>query len=628
MSIITHAPEQDIDIDIDIDMTTVLHPTETERPTAPRGAPEQPRRTGLPWRHLPVYAALPAAVLLWLLSLRFVRLNAMGDYGLIAILPILFWIALGLLTLGFAASLNRTWVRTPWLLGHVIALIVMLHATPTILYGTLRYSWAWKHVAVIDYLLRHNGVDGPNSQLSAYYQWPGFFSLNAEIVRLAGLKSALTYAAWGPPINNLLMIAPLVLILRTMTRDRRILWGTIWLFYSCAWTGQDYFSPQAFAFTLFLAILGVVLNRTAADHALTPEQPRPRRAGNLIWILLLLPLVAAIDSSHQLTPLMLILALAILALSRYRGPVLLWTLAAAAVFALAWDATVGLPYIRDNVNSIIDSFGSLDANATAPLNGAATASNQQQVIAYVDTGAALLVALLAIAAVILNKQLRRSSAFLLTLAPLPMLAANNYGGEVIFRVYLFALPAAAFLNRTLLLPAPSRPWTARLHTIVFPAVLLLLLAAFVVPYYGKESENYFSPDEIAATDFVYSTAPHGSTIIAAASDYPGGSLYYDYFKQISWLDQITARQRVLVEDDPLDALKDELRSNGSPAYFILTRSQIAEIQTAGLLPTATLQQLERIPNTPTQFTVVYRNADAMVLKLTQAPTTAPGGNFS
>ena len=617
MSITTRAPGQDIDIDL-----TVIHPTETRRRSEPRRAPTPPRPAPR-WRRIPAYTALPAAVVLWLAALTRVDLHAMGAYGLLAILPALFWIALVLLALGFAAALAHPGIRTSWLLAHVVALIAMLHATPTLLYGTLRYAWAWKHIAVIDYLLRHNATDPSNSQLSAYNQWPGFFTLNAQIVHLAGLRSALGYAAWGPPINNLLMIAPLVLILRTMTRDRRVLWGTIWLFYSCAWTGQDYFAPQAFALTLFLAILGIVLNRAAAHRALAPDQPRAPRAGNAAWILLLVPLVAAIDSSHQLTPLMLVLALAVLAVTRYRNPVLLWTLAAAVTLMLAWDGTVAAPYIRNNISSIVGSFGNLDSNATAPLGAAATASNQQQVIAYVDTAAALTVALLAIAAVLIHKNLRRSSAWMLTLAPLPMLAANNYGGEVIFRVYLFALPGAVYLNRRLLLPTPARPWTARAHAVVFPAFLILLLAAFAVPYYGKESENYFPPGELTAIDYTYSTAPHGSIIIAATGDYPGGNLFYEYYEQISWLDQISGPQRVLVERDPLDALRDELTVHGSPAYFILTRSQIAEIQTAGLLPQATLDQFENI-TTGAEFTVVYRNADALVVTLTPQPAEPHG----
>ena len=581
-------------------------------------------KTAVPWRRVPPAAPLPAAVALWLLSLRHVRLDEMGDYGLISVLPVTFWVSLGLLTLGFAVTVRQPSVSNGRPLLYVLALVTILHATPTLLYGTLRYSWAWKHVAIIDYLLRHGATDPSNGPLSAYNQWPGFFADNAVLLRTAGLNSALSYAAWAPPVFNALMIAPLFLIFRTLTRDRRVVWGAIWLFSCCQWTGQDYFSPQAFAFILFLAVLGTVLNRRERA-ALTrpptlPAPTGPSRSGTAVWVLLLVPVIAAIDSSHQLTPLMLVLALAVLALSRQRGPVLLWSLGAAVAFTLAWDGTVGLSFIRGNLASIVDSFGSLDANATGPLAGAATAGSQQQVIAYADTAAAAFVALLALAAVLLHKDLRRSSAFLLALAPLPLLAANNYGGEIVFRVYLFALPGAAFLAAILLL-SPRR--ATRPQAVAFLLVSALMLAGFVMPYYGKEAENYFSPAEVAATYFMYQTAPPGSMIVGATGDYPGGSLDYEYYNQVSWLEGLTARDRLAIEHDPVRALQDLLSTSATPAYFILTKSQEAEIEIEGLVPPATLEHIEQIPGTAPQFTVIYRNADAVVLELTPTSVTGP-----
>ena len=40
--------------------------------------------------------------------------------------------------------------------GHLLALV---HGTPAVLYGTLRYSWAYKHVGIVDYILRTGTVD-------------------------------------------------------------------------------------------------------------------------------------------------------------------------------------------------------------------------------------------------------------------------------------------------------------------------------------------------------------------------------------------------------------------------------------------------------------------------------------
>ena len=555
----------------------------------------------------------------------------MADFGLITILPVLFWIPLAVLALGFWLTLRQPTVAAPWPVAYVMALIAMLHATPTLLYGTLRYAWAWEHVAIIDYLVRHGAVDPSNGSLSPYNKWPGFFALNAALLRTTGLHTSLGYASWAPTLFNALMVPPLVLIFRTMTKDPKVLWGAIWLFTCCQWTGQDYFSPQAFAFVLYLTVLGIVLNRcnladgpirlpTRDPRLAPPGSPSPSRTANAVWVILLAPLVAAIATSHQLTPLALILTLAVLSLSRYRTHVLLWTLATATVFTLAWDLTVGLPFIRSNLSSIIQTIGALGANATIRLNGAAAGSAQQKTAAYVQTGTAVFMALLALAAVLRRRELRRSAALVIAAAPLPLLAANGYGGEMVIRVYLFALAGAAFLGAAWVVP--SR-WNERSHGIVFHAISFLMIAAFIFSNYGKEGENYFSPAEVAATNYMYRVAPHGSLIVAATMDYPGVYIDYENYYQIFWLDHLTPQQRLTIESDPVRALEDIMTVPGRQGYFILTKSQETQIETEGLLSPAALHRLEQLPKGAPQFKVVYRNADATVLTLDRSHAPAP-----
>ena len=62
----------------------------------------------------------------------------MTDFGLVSVMPIVYWVAVGLLTVSFWWWVR--WRRTgPALLaGHVVALIAFMHATPAILYGTTR----------------------------------------------------------------------------------------------------------------------------------------------------------------------------------------------------------------------------------------------------------------------------------------------------------------------------------------------------------------------------------------------------------------------------------------------------------------------------------------------------------
>ena len=166
-------------------------------------------------------AVPPVAILLWLLSLRHVNLRAMGDLGLLQVLPVLFWVALGLLTLGFAVTLWAERIARVLPTVYVIALITILHATISVLYPTLRYQWSWKHVAVVDAMLRHAGPVTNPGFLDIYNYWPGFFVMNGFVLHFTGLQTAMGYARWATPAANVLMIGPLLLLYRTITRNRQ-----------------------------------------------------------------------------------------------------------------------------------------------------------------------------------------------------------------------------------------------------------------------------------------------------------------------------------------------------------------------------------------------------------------------
>src|SRR5437763_6240239 len=199
------------------------------------------------------------AVLLWAASLPGVDLSRMGDLGLVTVLPPAMYAALVLLTVSFGLAVQRRQTPVGVLLLHVIVLIVMIHGTPAILEGTLRYAWAWKHVAIVNYIQRHGSVRSDISFLNVYHNWPGLFALGALLTEAAGFKTALSFAGWVPVFFNLVDLGALLLILKTLTHDRRLIWLGAWFFYLTNWVGQDYFSPQALAYFLNLVMLGICL---------------------------------------------------------------------------------------------------------------------------------------------------------------------------------------------------------------------------------------------------------------------------------------------------------------------------------------------------------------------------------
>jgi hypothetical protein len=581
---------------------------ETRRPGETVVVPPGRRRTtALQWV---ARAALPVALVLWLLSLRHVNLDAMSDLGLLQVLPVLFWVALGLLAVGFCVALSDRRTRGGWFAAYVLGLIAILHATPALLYPTLRYGWAWKHVAVVDAMIRNGGNVPGAEKLDVYDQWPGFFHLNALVVQATGLESSLGYAVWAPPVNNALLIVPLMLIYRAVTTDRRLIWGAVWIYFSCAWVGQDYFAPQAFVFLLFVSVIALVMGQLRASAERPPGAPPGRwPIGRYLAVVLL---TAVIVCSHPLTPLMLVAALVALSLPRRNRRVLLPVLAAAVLLTVAWDATVARPFVSMNLSEFAGALLKPDANVVSGLAALGSAAPGQVTVSWVDRGLSAAVFLLAALAFVMRRWTRRTGMPLLVLAPMPVLVANSYGGEMIFRAYLFALPAAALLISALLFESRKRP---RLRVIIVAPLLLAMLCGLLFGYYGKESANYFTEDEVAATHFVTATTPPGSRIVSLTSDVPGLEMNYDKHPRIQLNEQELKDRRRLVEN-PLEGLEPfiEGATVREPAYIVLTRAQAAECYLNGILPADIMQRMDTAMSRTWGFVPVLRNKDAVVYR--------------
>jgi O-antigen/teichoic acid export membrane protein len=581
-----------------------------------------PRRRGLGERLADVRAAIGAArleaaaalgalclaVFLWLVSLDGIDPRAMTDLGLVSVLPLTFVLALLALTASFAVLVRRRPERNSLLAAHLLALIAFLHATPTIVYGTLRYSWAWKHVGIVDYLQRHGGVAPRIEYLSVYHNWPGFFGLDTLLTELAGLHDTLQLAVWGPVFVNVLNLGALVFLFSGLTRDRRVVWLGSWLFFIANWVGQDYFSPQAFAFLLYLVVLGVVvrwLGQRSADDG-------PGRRGALAFAVLL---VATIAPSHALTGVMVSVALTVLVLAGVcRARILPFV--AVAITAL-WDLVFAADFVGRNAGSTLEQVRLPWMTTESSLAQVGELSSGQALVAGVARG--LVVAVVALAAVgavraMRAGQLNRAAA-VLAAAPLLLFASGDYDGEILFRVYLFAVPFLAFLGAQAFIgqsDARRRSWTPPAASAVAGT---LLLGAFLVAYYGKEHQNYFTPSEVAASRYVYTHGPPGSLLVEGTHNYPAQFKNYERFRYVTIAREPAAsRARLLAR--PAAVLTDWMSDSAlSAAYLIITRSQKVEVDELGSLPRGSLDRIERALLASPHFRVVFRNRDATVFSL-------------
>ncbi|WP_225447245.1 glycosyltransferase family 2 protein [Streptacidiphilus sp. PB12-B1b] len=594
-------------------------------------------------------APLVGAIGLWAWSLRHVDVSHLGGFGLPAQLPWSYWVSLVLLLLGFVGALRRRGRHPVWPAAYTVALLVVQRATSALVYHTLLYAWTWKHIDIIDRLLANGGHLNLSNQLGAmapYDQWAGFFAANTALIRLLGLNTALSYAAWAPFASSLLLIAPLYLIFRCFSRDQRLVWTAVWVFFLGNWVGQDYFSPQAFGFFLYLGVLAVVFRKLARPSppgllsaldagyplGVQPAQPLDRRSRRL-WILLLVPIMVTIAAAHQLTPVMLAVGLAAICLTRrYRN---LWLAAIACAIPALWDFTSALDFFKLQLPSMEQTFGNLLANSQAGAGTTPTGPGPVTV-SYLDRGLSGVVGLLAVVGLLRHPPLRRAGLPLLLLgvSPIPMAVANNYGGEMIFRVFMFALPGLSFFAAAALQPSPPNGRTTswgrqvtfapvqRLRTAALGVgVLGALMAAFYPSYYGKDAVNYFPPGEIQLVDRLYAIAPPGSQIIAATPNFPDAYRNYDKYT-LWWLsdNDLAGTDELLA--DPAGFLTGQKQTGWihqqnprAYSYVIFTRAQFADVAMDGLLPAGSIQRIERSLDGSSRFKVILQNADGIVYQV-------------
>jgi hypothetical protein len=623
-----------------------LGPTLDERVLlrAPRRA--APRRAlDAPWL-LPVGHGLLVcgALLLWFTALRGLDIRRMGDLGLASILPPAAYLAPLALTASFCAAIGRKRLNTPVLLGHLLASVFMLHGAVSLFELTPRFEPALRHVGIADYIARYGAVD---TRIDAYFSWPGFFILTAFLAEVAGLPDTLGFVSWAPVLFNVLYLGPLYMILRAVTRDRRVIWIALWLFPITNWIYQDYFSPQALNFFLFLTIVAVLLTyfKRAASRSFPREEwgqarpahrllirlrawlapgdlpNRPSRPGQRAALLvILMAIYGAIVPSHQLTPFFALAAVGVLVVFRR---VEAWELLLfMGVVTAAWLTFMTTGFLEGHKGMVTGQIGQVGAIVSANVTNRLQGSAEHLFVVRMRLVMTVAVWLLACLGGLwrLRQGFRDVNYALLAVAPFPLLILQPYGGEMLLRIYLFALPFMIFFAASLFRPA--RDGEARWYrAAALGLVSLLLLGGFLFARYGNERMNYFTPGEVAAVRALSRIAEPGAQVLAVGANLPWKVQDYEKYRyntvlgNPAFLGDPALRER-LAEAEGVALIAAIMRDSEYPSsYLILTRSQAARAELLGELPPGVLGRLEEALAASSEFRTVYAGDDARIFTL-------------
>jgi hypothetical protein len=542
-------------------------------------------------------ASAIASIALWVWGLAGADPRAMNDLGLLSLFGPANVAALVLLATGVIIGLHRG-VKERVLALQLVTFLALIHATPAVLYGTLRYSWAWKHVGIVDYILRHGSVDPMINVSSIYHNWPGFFAASALLTALAGRENLLTIASWAPFAFNLMNLVVLRFVLRGLTENKRLVWLSLWLFFMINWVGQEYFSPQAMAFVLYLACIGILIRRITGWRSAA------------LFVLF----AAVIGASHQLTPLILIIAVTILVvLKRTPG----WYLPIFTVAVIsAWALTGARPYTLAHFRDLIETFGQPVENANETLEKATIANSAEALVVW---GGRYVVVVSATVAVVGVWRCWRSrtlqvNAAILMAVPALLVVITGFGGEVLLRAFLFAAPFIAFNAATAIITPVDGKWGGK-ATLATAALTAVLLPGFLLGYYGKERQNYFTPAEVQAATWVSEHARPGSLLVEGSRNYPNQFRNYENFTYVP-IDREPPESWRAIVADPAGVLSDWLSDpRYADSYVLITRSQEIEVETQGQMPAGSLQSIESALRRSAEFQVALDTGDATVFVL-------------
>jgi len=177
-----------------------------------------------------------------------------ADWGLLLRLPLTFWIGLSLLgvMLYFSKNSERKIAIVGILLFFFLFVIPLLVVENKAAWTSISYSRAYQ----VDFVLSAGHIQFSTIDPWELMNWPGFFFISACVSAITGLSTI--FLADVFPLFVLAFIGIVTYaVLKLKFSSIFSLLGSL-LVLASFYTGQEYFSPQATAFILYLAILLLV----------------------------------------------------------------------------------------------------------------------------------------------------------------------------------------------------------------------------------------------------------------------------------------------------------------------------------------------------------------------------------
>lgn len=586
---------------------------------------QQVRRRGIPMKGPAVLVgtvlAVAAAIVHFVVS-AIAGIESFEPLGLIHSVPPTFYVSVAASVVALVVLL-RTDREHTWMLGvNVVVLAVVLHGTAAVLEGLARFPTAWLHAGYTESVMATNQVA---TELGARFSWPAFFTATAAVFGGSSEGVPEPVLRWSPVFFQLAYLAPLHVIASRLCASWRTTWLALVFFGFSNWVGQDYFAPQAGAFLLGLCVLATVLRSLvdppkllhfatlrgrlgasagggsrhtevqgldSSGTELDPSGWREQEAEDsgtgcseslrepgavqrgpseqILAVLVVTLLAAALAASHQLTPYALTMQLGALWMVRRLRSLMLPVLV--GLMALLWTSWGAVDYWTGHLDDVFGRVGNPGAVIESSIRweGQSSPAHVQVWGMRVLYAGLLLIGALA-GMVRIARRIRGINLTVpaLAAAPAALVFLQDYGGEVGLRGFLYATPFLAILLAQLFVPGTQ---LRRVSALSLVAVLTLAGPLFLVAKYGNESFERVTPSDVALGACLYESAAPGTAI-------------YSMSPLLTWqFTGVVEHNHFSVNENTFDtpdvpALVEELPA-ADESYVILSESQAVYVERA------------------------------------------------
>lgn len=550
-------------------MTATPIAIETETLPPP---PETGRSASASWRWLP-WLLLGSSLILFVYGERTIPAVRPSQWGLLAEASPAYLFSILLAAKGFAVAIRQANIRAATVA--TLLMIVVQRLPRAVATDMPMYSWTYKHLGVVDYIQHTHSLA---RDVDIYNGWAGLFALTAWFSDLTGV-SPTSIAHWFIPVFHLGFALLVFGVARAWGLAPLTAVTATFLVVTFNWVEQDYYSPQA---TVMLFVAGVL-----ALMGLSRDRP----VG--VWLILIL--FAAATMTHQLTPYWLLAAIGLLVVARKMKP---WWI----VIPLAAMLVLFLLYNWEQASVYGLFSGNIAENIQRPIPTAGVLGQR------FTSGCikALSVAMWAATALVLLIRWHRKEPFwalgVVALSPMLIVAVQSYGGEAVFRVFLYSLIGCSMVLSSVLvntLQAGRRRYLAGL------AALLIATGCSAQGNTGSWYANLMPKVQVDTSRIVLGQAELPAYLTAVAPVWPERSSwrYVDYARFDRGFDALMIQATFLSgrhfdnDEDYAEVIKALNSRAHASTYLIITDQMRLYSWYFGILPWDALPNLkERLKN--------------------------------